>query len=277
MDDKDKSLNERWAEPRDLPERGYARDEEPAARRTAEIRSDIERTRADMSETIDAIQDRLRPSTLASQAKDTVRDATVGKVKQMASSARERFSGSRDYTSGNGVVERIREHPLPAALAAASIAYIAFSGTRRPQMRRAIYGTTRGADPHVMETEISTDVDFNAGYDTRYGTAGDEGRRERVRQAAQRTRTGLQRFVNDNPLAAAGIAAAVGATIGMALPETERENELMGEARDEVVNRARDAARDTAERVQDAAQRVKDVAADAAKGVARGESTSRGE
>ena len=272
MDDKDKSVNERWAEPRDLPERGYARDEEPASRRTAEIRSDIERTRADMGETIDAIQDRLRPSNVAARAKDTVREATVGKVKQMASSARESFSGSGRAWRGGGIGERIKEHPLPAAIAAASIAYIAFSGSRRSEMRPAIYGSTRGREAHLMATESSTDVDFDAGYDLRYGANAERGRGgERVRRAASRTRNGLQRFVTENPLAAGAVAAAVGATIGLALPETERENELMGDTRDAVVDKAQDAARDAATRVQDAAQRVKDVAADAAKSVTRTE------
>ncbi len=272
MDDKNKGVNERWPDARTVPERGYARDEEPGGRRTAEIRSDIDRTRADMSETIDAIQDRLRPSNLASQAKDTVRDATVGKVKQMANSARDTFSqGGREWSNG-GIAERIREHPVPAAIAAASIAYIAFSGSRRSHTRPAIYGTTRGGDPQLFETEISTDVDFDAGYDTRYGAVAERGQSgERMRRAARQTRTGLQRFVNDNPLAAGAVAAAVGAAIGLALPETERENELMGETRDSVVNRAQDAARDAADRVQDAAQKVKDTAADAAKNLTRGE------
>ena len=272
MDDKNKGVNERWPDPRTVPERGYARDEEPGGRRTAEIRSDIERTRADMTETIDAIQDRLRPSNLAAQAKDTVRDATVGKVKQMANSARDTFSGSGREWRGNagGLVERIKEHPLPAAIAAASIAYIAFGGRRREDTRPAIYGTTRGSEAHLFETEISTDVDFHAGYDTRYGE-NMEARGERMRQTARRTRNGLQRFVSENPLAAGAVAAAVGATIGLALPETERENEMMGETRDQVVDKARDAARDAADRVQDAAQKVKDTAADAAKNLTRGE------
>ena len=269
MDDKNKGVNERWSEPRSVPERGYARDEEPGTRRTSEIRSDIERTRADMTETIDAIQDRLKPANLASQAKDTVRDATVGKVKQMANSARATLAGSGQDWSGGGIAGRIREHPIPAAIAAASIAYLAFGGSRRSHARPAIHGTTRG-DAHLLETEISTDVDFHAGYDTRYG-AGMEERAERMRQTARRTRNGLQRFVSENPLAAGAVAAAVGATIGLALPETERENEMMGEARETVVNKAQDAARDAADRVQDAAQRVKNVAADAAKTVARGE------
>jgi hypothetical protein len=49
-----------------------------------DIRQQIAHTRADMSRTIDAIQDRLRPSQLMSRTKDTVKDATVGRVKKLA-------------------------------------------------------------------------------------------------------------------------------------------------------------------------------------------------
>jgi ElaB/YqjD/DUF883 family membrane-anchored ribosome-binding protein len=299
MDDQNKSLNDRWAEPGVVPERGYAVDatptshptEEPPTRRTAEIRSEIEQTRADMTDTIDAIQDKLRPSNIVSNAKDTVRDATVGKVKSMATTARERFAGDRREWrgDGNGVMDRIRENPVPAAIAAASIAWIAFSGRRSaPRTSPAIYGSTRDGEAFVYETVISTDVDeatelgpygAGSGYEARRSAreaAGEvteraqsmvRGTGTRVRRATSDAGTRVQRFVRSNPLAAGAIAAAVGATVGMALPETRRENELMGEARDTVVTRAQDAARDAAEKVQDAAERVGSVAGEAARSV----------
>jgi ElaB/YqjD/DUF883 family membrane-anchored ribosome-binding protein len=297
MDDQNKSLNERWAEPSVVPERGYAADTRPTyqgtadqpTRRTEEIRSEIEQTRAEMNETIDAIQERLRPSNIVSNAKDTVRDATVGRVKSMAHTARERFAGNRRewQGDGNGVIDRIRENPVPAAIAAASIAWIAFS-RRRPRYSTAIYGSTRAGQPFIEETVISEDIDDVTELGP-YGTdAAHESRRSvrhaandvagraqsmvrdasgRVRYATSGAGTRLQRFVRDNPLAAGAMAAAVGATIGMALPETRRENELMGEARDTLVDRAQDAARGAAERVQDTAERVREVASDAAQSV----------
>jgi hypothetical protein len=44
--------------------------------RTQEIREEIAQTRVEMSETIDAIQERLTPSHLVAQASETVRNAT---------------------------------------------------------------------------------------------------------------------------------------------------------------------------------------------------------
>lgn len=282
MDEQNTRLNGQWADPGRAPERGYAADEPPTERRTAEIRSDIEQTRADMSETLDAIQDRLRPANLVSQARDSVRDATVGKVKQMAESARDSLRSRGYETSGGGstVMDRIAANPIPAALAVASVAWIAFSGNGRGRRRTspAIYGSTRNGEAFVRETVISEDLEDQTWSDDqswRQGPSAVAGEvRDRVRGATARmrnattgTRDGLQRVASNNTLAAGAIAAAVGLTIGLALPETERENELMGEARDTVVNRAKDAARDAAERVQDAAKRVQDVAGEAAKTV----------
>src|SRR5687768_6380706 len=60
---------------------------------THSIRTGIEQTRADMSDTIDAIQDRLNPQHIKEQvkeqvreqfyeAKEMVRDATIGKAEE---------------------------------------------------------------------------------------------------------------------------------------------------------------------------------------------------
>jgi ElaB/YqjD/DUF883 family membrane-anchored ribosome-binding protein len=283
MDDQDTGVKEQWGEPGRVRERAYAADEPPTDHRTAEIRSDIEQTRADMSETIEAIQDRLRPGNLVSQAKETVREATVGKVKQVADSARNSLRSrgySSDYGTGYGesVMDRIRANPIPAALAVASVAWIAMKGNTRsrPRTGPAIYGSTADGEAYVRETVISEDMDDDSWSDeeplsrrTRSMATGVtdrmRGATARMRHATAGTRDGLERVARGNPLAAGAIAAAVGLTIGLALPETERENELMGEARDTVVNRAKDAARGAAERVQEAASRVQDVAADTAR------------
>ena len=78
---------------------------------TDAIRSDIEDTRANMSSTIDAIQDKLSPQRLTDQAKGAVRDATVGRVQDMASNVTDT---ARE--TGATLMDTIRENPLPAAL-----------------------------------------------------------------------------------------------------------------------------------------------------------------
>jgi hypothetical protein len=64
-----------------------------------------------MSSTINAIQDRLSPQNLVAQAKDTVRDATVGRAEQVMSDMRDTAR-----SAGNTLFDTIRDNPLPAAL-----------------------------------------------------------------------------------------------------------------------------------------------------------------
>lgn len=51
---------------------------------TQQLRSQIEHTRAEMSETIDAIQGRLSPGRLMTDAKETVKEAAVDRAKRVA-------------------------------------------------------------------------------------------------------------------------------------------------------------------------------------------------
>jgi Protein of unknown function (DUF3618) len=74
---------------------------------TDDIRSQIEQTRAEMSDTIDAIQTRLSPTRAIADVKDTVTDAAVGRLKRLA----HRTSGS-----GRSLLETARDNPLPVAL-----------------------------------------------------------------------------------------------------------------------------------------------------------------
>ena len=56
---------------------------------TAAARQEIEQTRAEMSSTIDAIQDRLDPELLSEQAKDTAHDVTDYAIREAKEAARE--------------------------------------------------------------------------------------------------------------------------------------------------------------------------------------------
>ena len=249
---------------------------------TSDIRSQIDRTREDMGETIDAIQDRLSPRNMVAQAAGSMRDATVDKVRGLAQSAQEHLpswgsqrrrpgSNASDGYSTNGLMETIRENPLPAALAAASIAWLAVRIRRAPRPRtsdRAIHGSSQGSDAYAHEARIDVHVDPTQGAHSLSGsesgnwgraTGSHRGTAEQVREVKRRAR----RLTDQNPLAAGAMAAAVGVAIGLTIPETAREDELMGEARDALVERGRQTVRDAAGRVQDAAAEVQRVAGDA--------------
>src|SRR3954453_16428203 len=98
-------------------------------RETAQIRSDIEQTRPDLSDTIGALQDKLDPSRIAEQvknqlrekateaydtAKTAVRDATVGKAEKIMANVSETVTdmtgraGAAVTDTGSTVVRYIR-------------------------------------------------------------------------------------------------------------------------------------------------------------------------
>ncbi len=336
MDEQNKSMSEQWAPPTAARERGYANDpgytasdyeadrrysdaargDDEPDRRTAAIRSDIEHTRAEMTETIDAIQERLRPGNVASRAVENVREAARDKVRQVASTVQEAMPGGRasggDYGNNSrgslsmtsqwsdtsrhdgGFMNRIVENPVAVALAAGSLAWLAFGGSRSRRQQHhyapAIYGSTRDGQAFVRETRIDVDTNEMGGDHpsdmlsnasaTAAGVAGSARRlasdaRSSTQRAMGSTRMRARRMTESNPLVAAGLATAIGLAIGLALPETERENELMGEARDSVVDRAREAARDAAGRVQETAQQVQKVATDAVRAIGNPDAASK--
>lgn len=132
---------------------------EPSPRATA-IRDDIAQTRAEMSRTVGAIEERLSPAHIKEQiadvkenlldqindakdnlkadlkneireAKSAVRDATVGRVENMVSDVRDTVS-----ETGTSIVDTIRENPVPAALVAVGLGWLLMSGGSSRRVRR---------------------------------------------------------------------------------------------------------------------------------------------
>ena len=89
----------------------------PSSATTDEIRSQIEQTRADMSDTLDAIQDRLRPGRLVSSATEKVKDATIGRVKTLTNRSSDGFGNGRGAPiNAERAVQLVKANPVPAAL-----------------------------------------------------------------------------------------------------------------------------------------------------------------
>jgi hypothetical protein len=212
-----------------------------------------------MTETIDAIQERLSPRNLASQARTSVKEATVGRVKQAARSVSESASNIAGSTrdSAVDVAESVRHNPWPALLIGAGAAWWLIDRSRQSAYERRTTvidsehhdGTTgyydaRGVDP-------STAYGYGDAYDTRSTN----------RRTLSNGASAIQRLLQRNPLAVGAVAATLGIAVGLAVPETRRENRLMGETRDTLAERAKDAA-------QGAVDKAKQVAGEAASQVA---------
>src|SRR5215204_7060992 len=95
-----------------------ARDDPEA--RVDQLTNEIDETRGDLSETLEAIGDKLDPGNIAREASQTVRSATVGKVEQMTYGAQETW---RDVRTGNtgSIVDTITSNPIPAGMIALGV------------------------------------------------------------------------------------------------------------------------------------------------------------
>jgi ElaB/YqjD/DUF883 family membrane-anchored ribosome-binding protein len=238
-------------------------------------RAEIVRTRADMSETVDAIQGRLSPENLKEQAKDRVKEATVGKAQE----------------AGSGIVETIRANPVPAALTGLGLGWLLMSARRQQdehaRLRRTPYGQPpRYYDEHGSSGasagqalgrardsvgETASQAQNKAGQvasqaqdkvEEVAGQAQDQASRlgDKARYQARRASVGFQRMLRENPLAVGALATGVGAAVGLAIPETAKEHEVMGEARDDLVETAQETAQEAQQKVQRVAQEAQSAA-----------------
>jgi hypothetical protein len=87
-------------------------------RGTGEIRADIERTRAEMDETMNAIEKKFFPDRIRSQLKEGISEMSVRAQKTIES-------------AGTALSTRVKRHPVPTALLAIAISWLMISFTRQ--------------------------------------------------------------------------------------------------------------------------------------------------
>jgi hypothetical protein len=262
---------------------------EDGARRAQDIRAEIEQTRQHISHTIDAIQEKLRPGNLVSEAAEHVKHATTERVRQMAESARTTADNVMEQTRhlAGDLAEHARHNPIPAVIIGLGVAwflvdryrnggrrskndydYERYAAYRKPDYYEAddsYRATSSGYDPE--SAEYSTMMPDSRSGQSDYGSAAAAHISEAAAQAkaaamrtGRRARSQLGRLLSENPLLVGAVALIAGAAVGMALPETERENEWLGETRDSVLDKAQDMARTAVSRAQEAIGDVGEVA-----------------
>jgi hypothetical protein len=270
-----------------------------SGRSSREIRSEIDRTRADMDETFAALDSKLTPS-------------------QIGLELWHLFKGGS--TAGAGKLWRVaREHPMPAAVIGLGLGWLLVESSKSSDGRTADYGTYRagyaGNYGYGRNSYASTGYDYDE-YDLeedggRLSAARDKVRdvagsaretvgdavgtaREKVGDAAgwtkehaldlghqakgqaqalkgkakyqaRRAKTGLWQTLEENPLMVGAATLAVGVIAGLLIPETEKENELMGETRDRLVEEVKEAGQQTLEKGKHVAEAVADKVKDEVK------------
>jgi hypothetical protein len=192
----------------------------------AEIEAEIEETRLEMGGTLNELGDRLDPGNLVNQAKDNVRDATIGRVEDTAKGV------------STMVMDTIKRNPIPAALAGAGLAMLWANRSKGDEyaypyrQQRSVPGG--GPDLGARISDAASTVGGNVtgtvgsvaeGAQQVTGEAFDRGRQTAVEVGGQ-----LERFMQANPLAMGAIALGAGAVVGSVLPETPQEREMLGDA-----------------------------------------------
>jgi len=245
-------------------------DDAGLTRETANIKGQIEETRNQMGETIDAIQDKLSFSNISEQvsdhvhnavetAKEAVYDATIGKAADIMKNVTNDISNS-------SVVRTAKDNPLPfvlIGLGAGLLAYKGYTGTLKPRARRHEFvgyqDRSSDANPSMADSalgkldDIKDKVSTTAGnamekvsgaIDSAYAGAGDVMDRASVKAHDLKDAAigHYQTHLDKNPLALGAAALALGAAVGMAIPATQYEGQLLGETRDDLLDKAQNTA-----------------------------------
>ena len=243
--------------------------DEDATQETEKIKDQIEGTRKEMGETIDAIQERLSFNNISEQvsehvnhavetAKGAVYDATVGKVLIIMKNL-----GNEISTTSFG--KTVKNNPLPFVLIGAGVgmlAYHSYSGTSRGSGRSQAAGfsgrgyrsnevsdtgtsSTIGDAVDGVKDSVSSAADsvtsaagtaydkVSGAVDQAYNKAGEFGGTAREQ---------YDHYLEEKPLAVGAVALALGAAVGFAIPATRYEGQLMGQAKRDLMEKAQDTA-----------------------------------
>ena len=219
----------------------------------ASLERDIDRTRASLGQTVDALQSRLSPGELLDQALGMARQhggefATnlgrsvrnnpvpviltgVGLAWMMASSNEPRAAGTygeyEDYSSqGSGATDRLKSGVSSAKSAAGAVTDTASRATQ--SLKQSI------------------------------GSLGDSasGAGQRIRSESRRVKHGFESLMEEQPLMLGALGLAIGAALGAAFPRTESEDRLLGDRSDSAMRSVKEKATDAFAEVKDTAAEV---------------------
>jgi len=269
------------------------------------IAADIRITQERLGDTVEEIGERFNPTRLKEELKSDIRDATIGKVENMAQQTAEMVSDAQ-----RSLMQSIRENPVPVIMVGIGLGWMILNASRKHTGSNSQYDDYQRRGSRSMYDDEQS-ASWSTMYDDEQGR--DYGRQEsgtldraknkasevadsvkektsRIADKAQRkasevgdraeemagrvadetrmqTRRVEQAF-QDNPLVIGAAALALGLAAGLAIPSTEKESELMGDTRDELVDKVKDVAEDTKSKVQQVAERVVDQAENTAKDAA---------
>lgn len=255
---------------------------------TREIERDVERTRSDIEDTVEALREKMSLGQIVDEATRYMRQ-----------------SGGNEAM--HNFAAQARANPMPLALVGIGLAWL-MSGRGQPAMgeyagvhagngsshsgvtsrigekagsaKEAITGSSRkageAASSHMHQAGDAASQTYGRVSDTASRTYGrmSEGAShtyDRVSDRAGRAGRSMSDMVEKEPLILAGLGIALGAAIGAMMPATRTEERLMGDKLDEMKEGAGEAAREEWEKTKSVA---KDAASAAKSEVEKGGSPS---
>jgi ElaB/YqjD/DUF883 family membrane-anchored ribosome-binding protein len=268
---------------------GLGQNEPGNGRTPEEIEREIEATRERMSRDIDELGERLSPDNLKRQAKEAITGKAHEVVSNVGAGARRTGFRMMDFIQENtslvaamglGAVWLIQQRNR-SEISGDRMARFAYTGPERRgsgltrrladragEVRHAIGDRMSSAGESVSERagEIKDRARERAGDLAERAEELGSSARERARELGQRAqeqtrraRSGLERLMEDNPLAVAAGVAVIGLAAGLLVPETERERRTMGPVRDKVADRAQATASRIKDATVEAGQELKDA------------------
>jgi ElaB/YqjD/DUF883 family membrane-anchored ribosome-binding protein len=212
-----------------------------------------ESIRADVGQTLDALQRNYSPTALVDRSMDLLHD-----------------HGGQMATN---ILEHVRRNPMPVLLMAVGAAWMVAAQTRSAREDASSHAKDgRGEHENLFGSIDSSDSGSDSGISNSSGGVEGSlaGAREKLKDATQsatetvsegarklteRSRSiaesareksrhasaAMTRLLHEQPFAVGAAGIAIGALIGTLLPETAQEDRLLGPARDRAVRKARSA------------------------------------
>jgi len=183
--------------------------------------------RADVGETLDALQRNYSPGALVDRSMDLLRN-----------------HGGQMATT---IMDTVRRNPMPVLLVGAGVAWMIAAQLRSSSDEddEEVTTYTTGSFASSDELEVAEDSDeadstSGNGVGARLSNA-KEKLQSAARERTRRAGAGMTRLLQEQPFAVGAAGVAIGALLGALLPESAQEDRLLGPVRDRALGKVREA------------------------------------